>query len=176
MAEHPLSPRRPLSSYSGSERLQGCRWMRALSGWMDRRGPGGESGCKTACDARLDDSSFPSAVGRPLWSRSNDSAPHMVFTRLMASTLDTRTCAKGRGYSPEEHTCDRYCSHLRRHRSQKYARACLLQAITACPAPLPPPPLYNGAAPTDMCPGWWGCKCFPWVIASCPANAPESQP
>lgn len=99
-----------------------------------------------------------SAVSGLLWSGSNNAAPHMVFTHSVTSTLDASTNTHPRerlANSPDKHTCDRYCRHLRSARSQKYVRKCLLQAITASPAPCCP-----SVGQTDMCSARWGCRGF----------------
>lgn len=97
-----------------------------------------------------------SAVSGLLWSGANNAAAHMVFTHSVASTLDTSTnthpCER-LANSPDKHTCDRYCRHLRSDGSQKYVRTCLLQAITAGPVPVSP-----SMGQTDMCSGRWGCR------------------
>lgn len=102
----------------------------------------------------------------------------MVFTHSVTSTLDASTNTPPRerlANSPDKHTCDRYCRHLRSARSQKYVRKCLLQAITASPAPCCP-----SVGQTDMCSARWGCRVvfffFSWLISSCRFGALESRP
>lgn len=117
--------------------------------WLQLAGEGRRGGLGEAARSS-------SAVSGLLWSGSNNAAAHMVFTHSVASTLDTSTnthpCER-LANSPDKHTCDRYCRHLRSDGSQKYVRKCLLQAVTAGAVPVSP-----SMGQTDMCSGRWGCR------------------
>ena len=105
-------------------KLQGSRWIRALSGRMDCRVASGESGCSPAvlCPEAP---SFSSVVGGLLWSWSNDAAP--IWCLLAQShrlstppQIHTHTHTRNNPcYSPDKHTCDRYFRHLCSYWSQK---------------------------------------------------------